>query len=459
MGMNLEGAWKGANVKCVDVTEDLAVGAVEGQKRRELKNVFLPRFVWLKVILMMAVAWPAQRVGGEAEVGVSEKWVRHTIDDSSLGADGVRTADLNGDGLPDLVVGWEQGGVSRIYLMRREVVGVPDWEMVEVGAAPSVEDALLVDLDRDGAIDVVSSTEGNSRKVLVHWAPNEAENYGSGAAWKTETLLADGSRWMFAVAMDIDGRNGPDLVVGGKGPGASVGWLESPTDPRRLEDWRFHRWTEVTWVMSIIPTDVDGDGLVDVVVSDRKGEMEGVFWLRNPGAGAVALRQPWIKAWIADDLHESNFIDVRDIDGDGVDEVLVPHLQGGDEGVATVLDRDAAGVWQRSSIVLPGVGTKPKAVRAADVNLDGALDLVVSFEKAQDPSSSGVIWLEQRSEASGVRWILHDVSGAEGIKFDLNLLLDVDGDGDLDVVNTEENNNAQNGDGGLGLIWYENPVR
>ena len=33
-------------------------------------------------------------------------WPRHTIDDSSRGADGVRLADVNGDRLPDIVTGW-----------------------------------------------------------------------------------------------------------------------------------------------------------------------------------------------------------------------------------------------------------------------------------------------------------------------------------------------------------------
>ena len=42
---------------------------------------------------------------------------------------------------------------------------------------------------------------------------------------------------------------------------------------------------------------------------------------------------------------------------------------------------------------------------------------------------------------------------------DLNLLLDVDADGDLDILNTEENDNAAGGNPGLGLVWYENPTR
>lgn len=34
-------------------------------------------------------------------------WFRHTIDRSSAGADGVRLADINGDGFPDVATGWE----------------------------------------------------------------------------------------------------------------------------------------------------------------------------------------------------------------------------------------------------------------------------------------------------------------------------------------------------------------
>ena len=39
-----------------------------------------------------------------------EPWKRNTIDASSRGADGVRLADINGDGLLDIVTGWELRG-------------------------------------------------------------------------------------------------------------------------------------------------------------------------------------------------------------------------------------------------------------------------------------------------------------------------------------------------------------
>ncbi|HEO70039.1 MAG TPA: hypothetical protein ENN80_02175, partial [Candidatus Hydrogenedentes bacterium] len=59
----------------------------------------------------------------------------------------------------------------------------------------------------------------------------------------------------------------------------------------------------------------------------------------------------------------------------------------------------------------------------------------------------GVMWLEGSAD-----WRAHTISGIEGVKYDMVKLLDLDGDGDLDVLTCEEQAN-------LGVIWYENPAR
>ena len=43
-----------------------------------------------------------------------------------------------------------------------------------------------VDLDGDGAMDVVSCSEGRVRTIWVHWAPSDPARYRSPEAWKTE---------------------------------------------------------------------------------------------------------------------------------------------------------------------------------------------------------------------------------------------------------------------------------
>ena len=47
-------------------------------------------------------------------------------------------------------------------------------------------------------------------------------------------------------------------------------------------------------------------------------------------------------------------------------------------------------------------------------------------------------------------WSLQPISGVDGVKHDMIKLLDLDQDGDLDLLTCEEVKQ-------LGVIWYENP--
>ena len=389
----------------------------------------------------------------------AEPWTRHTIDSSSLGADGVRAADANGDGVMDLVTSWEQGGVTRVYLADRSNARVPTWKSIIVGKSLDGEDAVFFDADGDGDLDIVSSSEGDSRKIQIHWAP-AASAYARESEWRTETLYADGSQWMFAVPMDVDGQRGVDIVVGGKNERASIGWLESPADPRRTGDWKYHRLSDAGWIMSLIVKDMNGDGREDILLSDRFGAMAGVRWLENPGPDSAAQNKPWTNHWIGLRERAPMLIDTADLDGDGVDEIVVPHYLKNDFGLS-ILKRsraDSADAWVEYAIRYPAIGGRPKAAAIGDIDLDGRHDVVLSSEQASG-AKRGIVWLRFRGSPFQPEWDAFDVSGPEGVKFDLNLLLDVDADGDLDVINSEENDNARDGKAGLGVVWYENPTR
>src|SRR5688572_20937823 len=112
-------------------------------------------------------------------------WERHVVDDEFKGADGVRVGDVNGDGLLDVATGFEGSGVTRVYLHPGREKAKEKWAAVTVGKSPSVEDAVLVDLDRDGVMDVVTCTEGKSRAVFVHWGPREVGDYLMSEKWRT----------------------------------------------------------------------------------------------------------------------------------------------------------------------------------------------------------------------------------------------------------------------------------
>ena len=362
----------------------------------------------------------------------------------------MRLHDVNRDGLLDITTGWEQGGVIRVYLHPGPSAVKQEWPAVTVGKVASPEDAVFVDLDGDGAVDVVSSCEGKTKTMFVHWAPRDPADYLNPDAWETAAIPGSQGKqqWMFALPLDVDGKNGIDLVAGSKNEGAQIGWWESPVNPRDLAAWRWHPLYDAGWIMSLIASDMDGDGDLDVVSTDRKGPQRGALWLENPGASHSQYLWPVHRIGGVDE-HEVMFMDLADLDQDGLEDVLVPDRT---DLLLYYRRTDASGkAWERHEIRLPpniGLG---KAVQAGDVNLDGKLDIAFSCGMAKD-RKRGVMWISYDQHATHPSWSGHEISGPSGVKFDLVKLIDLDGDGDLDVLTCEEVDN-------LGVFWFENPAR
>lgn len=376
-----------------------------------------------------------------------EPWNRHTIDDSSKGADGVRLADVNGDGLMDIATGWEEGGVVRAYLHPGSKNCTEKWPAVTVGTVKSAEDAVFADLDGDGASDVVSCCEGRTRSIYFHWAPRAKESFLDAALWETTKLPATAGKqmWMYAFPMQIDGKHGVDLFVGSKGGNGSVGWLQAPENPRDLSKWTFHKLQDAGWIMSLILADMNGDQLDDLLVSDRRGSSRGIFWLQNPGPEKAADPGAWKRHDIGDGKLEIKFITIGDLDQDGLDDVIAT------EKKSIVWYRLEDKKWVQRIIPLPnGVGGG-KSVVVSDINGDGRNDLVFSCEGAKAPLS-GVRWLSWDKSPLEGTWSDHEVSGPEGLKYDRLVVSDVNGDGDPDLLCCEERDQ-------LGVFWYENPFQ
>lgn len=378
---------------------------------------------------------------GALHVVAAESWVRHTVDDSSRGADGVRLADVNSDGWPDVVTGWEEGGVIRIYRHPGPEAVNTHWPSVTVGRVNSPEDAVFVDLDGNGLVDVVSCCEGRTRRVFAHYAPEQEERYWDADAWTTTALTDDAGRqmWMFCTPLES-----PDpslsLIIGSKGNNGSISRLVH-AGSRESSALPLKRLCDAGWIMSLRRVDMDGDGDDDVLFSDRKGSSRGLGWLEQPGDPD---RGPWPLRMIGGTGQEVMFLDFADLDADGENEVVAATRSSG----ILICRRSAAkDSWQTRTVPMPRNTGTGKAVRVADVDQDGRADLVVSCEQAV--GLHGVFWMS--SDATADRWTMRPISGnVHGVKFDRMEVLDLDDDGDLDVMTCEERDN-------LGVIWYENP--
>lgn len=364
-------------------------------------------------------------------------WQRHTIDQSFRGADGVRLADFNGDGRPDVVSGWEQSGIVRLYLHPGPANASKTWPAVSVGKAAAPEDAVPADIDGDGRLDVVSCHEGKAKKLLVHF--NRADRSDDDSIldesnWSTaEFEQVRGQLWMFAAPLQLKDK-GFALVAGSKGSRASISILIAPQESAAdLSRWKVIRLRDAGWIMSLRVWDMDGDGDQDIVYSDRKGARRGAGWLEQPDDPT----SNWTDHPIGGGDKEMMFLD------------LVPPKQRGHWPVVLASTRNSVWIRYRNSgngwtaEEYPNPPDVPNGKAIARIS-DRQMAMTANTNSGNVKRTAG-IWIHENGT-----W--RPIGDPVGGKYDRMEILDLNGDGAPDIMTCEERQN-------LGVIWYENPNR
>jgi hypothetical protein len=348
-----------------------------------------------------------------------DRWQRHVVDSGKpWQAVFITSADIDGDGQQDIITGgwWYKNPGSPGGTWARNTIGSPLNNM-----------AAVYDFDGDGDLDVLGTEgQGSESNPRFVWARND----GSGTFTILDNVESGDGDFLQGVAVERFQDGGSLQValswhIAGKG----VQRLTVPSNP-----------SSETWIRDqISPT--SQDEALSAGDMDRNGDSDlllGTKWLENEGA-----------SWSVHTVNSTGGAPDRnrlaDINRDGRLDAVV-----GFEAVSTLgklawyeQGSSATSTWTEH-VIANVIG--PMSLDVADMDKDGDMDVVVGEHNLSDPSSAR-LYVFENTDSQGASWAEHMVyTGDE--HHDGAQVVDIDGDGDLDVISIGWSHNR--------VLIYEN---
>jgi hypothetical protein len=301
-------------------------------------------------------------------------------------ATSVAVGDLNGDGVPDLVVanscqyGGEQCGyftAGQVSVLLGNGDGTFQPAVTYSSGGDDANSVAVGDLNGDGYPDlVVVNFDSSSIGVLLGNGDGTFQapvTYPQGSTYPVSVAIGDlnGDGKLDVVAstyFQIGGQDGGVIVLLGNGDGtlqAAVSYSSGGYYPG-----------------GVALGDLNGDGHLDVAVANSYGSTgHGAVGVLL-GNGDGTFQAPFSYSWGG---QQANAVTIGDVNGDGHTDLVVAVACVKDHygycygaGVVSILLGNGDGTFQTPAVDYPSGGFVAGSVAVADLNGDGRPDIVVS---------------------------------------------------------------------------------
>lgn len=326
------------------------------------------------------------------------------------------TADLDGDGVDDFVVGERTKTPSVVWYKFNGA----RWDKHVIDDRPCRPEAggVCFDVDRDGDQDVVLGQDSSGTEIW--WWENPCPNFDR--PWQRRLIRQGGSRqYHDQTAGDFDG-DGEIEFVSWNQRAKQLLLFEVPENPRSARSWpatAIYRWDTERSAEGFpsIPVDIDLDGQVDIVGGGR--------WFKHQGGARYA---PHV---IDDEMCFTQCAAGQLVAGGRPEVVFSPGDADGDAQWYEWKD----GKWIANSL---GFVVHGHTCEVRDVNGDKHPDIFIGEMGSPGAGDEAKTYVWYGDGRGGFRKTV--ASQGQGIHE--GQLADLDGDGDLDILMKPYNHNS-----------------